>query len=150
MTVTVKDVEEEGTVSLGLGNGDGAADTNQNGVVVLQPQVSVEITASANDPDGATAVNTDRGVTTATWQWYRTTSREADGTKIDDAIATTAAYIPMDTAGNSDVGSYLRVVASYTDPRGAGKTAVAVSEYMTLDDITNNTSPQLFRGLNHH
>ena len=147
VTVNVKDVEEEGTVRLGL--------EDQPLVVVLQPQVGVEITAILTDPDGNAAaeppVEDPAGFIVAvadvsSWQWYRTTSREADGTKIDGGTATTAAYTPMDTAGNSDVGSYLRVVASYTDRRGAGKTAVAVSEYMTLDDITNNTAPSFSEG----
>ena len=46
------------------------------------------------------------------------------GTAIAGAAGATAnAYTPKDTAGNSDVGSYLRVVATYTDGRAAGKTA---------------------------
>ena len=59
----------------------------------------------------------------------------------DDEI-TTPTYTPKDTAGNSDVGSYLRVVATYTDGRDDGKTATAVSQYMTIDDIADNTAPE--------
>ena len=68
------------------------------------------------------------------------------GTAIVDAAddeVTGATYTPKDTAGNSDVGSYLRVVATYTDGRADGdKTATAVSQYMTIDDIADNTAPE--------
>ena len=45
-------------------------------------------------------------------------------------------------AGDSDVGSYLRVVATYTDGRGRNKTATAVSEHPTIARISNNTAPE--------
>ena len=35
----------------------------------------------------------------------------------------------------SDIGKYLRVVATYTDGRGSGKTATAVSLYPTIQAI---------------
>ena len=54
----------------------------------------------------------------------------------------TAAYTPQATAGDSDVGSYLRVVATYTDGRSSDKTATAVSEYRTIAENPSNTAPK--------
>ena len=106
----------------------------------MQPQVGVEITAhSVTDPDGrsGTRDNDDIEESDATWQWYRSTSKTATGTMIAGAGGTAAEYTP-DAA---DVGNYLRVVATYADGRGSGKTAAAVSEYTTISAITNNTVP---------
>ena len=111
------DVEEEGSVKLSPSNADGTG--VQEATVLLQPQVRVEITAhSLTDPDGSRTSRTDDDIdeTAAEWQWYRTSSKTAMGTEIEDA--TNATYEPKDAADESDVGSYLRVVATYTDGRG--------------------------------
>ena len=78
---------------------------------------------------------------TPEYKWYRTSSRTATGTEIDGATTTT--YPPTDAAGNSDVGMYLRVVATYTDggPSRGNKTATAVSDYVTMNRISNNAPP---------
>ena len=146
VTVNVTDVEEEGSIEL--------YPADQMAVTLLQPQVGVLITAhSLMDPDGT--ADDDRGTATidvsgdVTYKWYRTSSRTAMGTAIlDDADdeVTTPTYTPQDTAGNSDVGSYLRVVATYTDGRGSNKTAEAVSEYVTIARVTDNTAPEFPAG----
>ena len=134
VTVTVTDVEEEGSIKLR------PSQTGQEAVTLLQPQVGVEITAhSLTDPD------TDN-ITSPTYKWYRTSSRTSMGTAIvdeDEAEVTTLTYIPQATSGNSDVGKYLRVVATYTDGRpGGDKTATAVSQYTTITSIDANTAPE--------
>ena len=128
VTVTVTNEEEGGSIAL--------APTDQTGVELLQPQVGVGISATLTDPDGATSE--------VTWKWYRTRSRAAAGTEIDGE--TGDAYTPVDTADSNDVGMYLRVVASYTDLEDAGKTAEAVSQYVTLDDVTDNAAPTFTEG----
>ena len=136
VTVTVTDVEEEGSVKL--------QPTTQTAATLLQPQVGVGITAhSLSDPDGSGEdTRGTSSITTADYQWYRTSSKTAMGTEIDGPEAEMAAYPPQATAGNSDVGSYLRVVATYTDGRGSNKTATAVSEYRTIAENPSNTAPK--------
>ena len=68
LTVTVKDVDEPGTVTI-----EGTA------------QVRAALTASLSDPDGS--------VTGLTWQWSR--SDDADGTGSVAVVATTALYTPV-------------------------------------------------------
>ena len=103
----------------GRGRVDKAApDGARCDVTLLQPQVGVGITAhSLMDPDGPATINNPA------YKWYRTSSRTSMGTAIvDDADAaeiTTPTYTPKATTGNSDVGKYLRVVATYTDGRAA-------------------------------
>ena len=127
VTVNVKDMEEEGSVKL--------RPTAQDDATLLQPQVLVGITAhDLMDGDGL------EQAPVPTYQWYRTSSRTSMGTEID--VAETAAYTPQATSGNSDVGSYLRVVATYTDGRGRDKTATAVSEYRTIAENPSNTAPK--------
>ena len=93
------------------------------------------------DPDGSgRSTRATAAIETAIWQWYRSSSPSAMGTEIDGE--TNAAYTPQDSAGNNDVGMYLRVVATYNDGKGDGETASAVSEYATIDDISVNTAPQ--------
>ena len=135
VTVMVMDVEEDGSVKL--------RPMAQDNTTLLQPQVGVVITAhSLTDPDGESSTSRETStISTAEYQWYRTSSRTATGTEIDGA--TTRTYPPTDAAGNSDVGMYLRVVATYTDggPSRGNKTATAVSEYVTMNRISNNAPP---------
>ena len=78
----------------------------------VQPQAGTLLTATLDDDDGPTGT---------TWQWYRTSSRGSTGSEITNA--TSATYRP----DADDVGSYLRVVASYDDGHGDDKIAIAVS-----------------------
>ena len=130
VTVNVLDEEEEGSVEL--------QPTAQPAATLLQPQVGVGITAHrVTDPDGTSTNPASDSMTATGWQWYRSSSKTATGT----AIPTTGieeAYIPV----AADVGNHLRVVATYNDRRGNGKTAAAVSEYMTIARIASNTAPE--------
>ena len=78
----------------------------------VQPQEGTGLTATLDDDDGPTGT---------TWQWYRTSSRGSTGTAITNANS--RFYTPDAT----DVGRYLRVVASYDDGHGDDKSATAVS-----------------------
>ena len=78
----------------------------------VQPQEGTGLTATLDDDDGPTGT---------TWQWYRTSSRGSTGTAITNANS--RFYTP----GATDVGRYLRVVASYDDGHGDDKSATAVS-----------------------
>ncbi len=89
--------------------------TEETGAVTLstvQPQVGTSLAATLEDDDEPSGV---------TWQWYLASSRSSAGTAISGE--TSDSYTP--TSG--DVGSYLRVVASYDDGFDTSNTAAAVS-----------------------
>ena len=111
--VEVTNVDEPGTVTLSA----------------LRPQSAVEFTASPTDPDGT--------MTDTTWQWAKASSRNGAYNNIEDAIA--SSYMPKD----ADVGSYLRATASYTDPEGSGKSAMARSEYV-VQAVRGTNNPPVF------
>ena len=122
VVVTVTNVEEDGEINLST----------------LQPREDIQLTATLTDPDGAsdsTPPITSIAITSATWQWARSTNRRS-WTDIEED-APSATYTP--TA--DDVGSYLRATASYTDGHsdgdGADKTANEVSDHAVLADTSN-------------
>ena len=99
VTIKVTNVEEAGTVGLGL----------------IQPRVGTPLTASLTDPDGS--------VSALTWAWVRLdTAAVTSGAAIADA--TSANYTPV----ADDVGKWLRVTAVYTDGEGPNKSASAVTD----------------------
>ena len=100
VSVTVMDVDEPGMISL----------------LALQPQAGVTLTAT-NPVDGDGTVNP----TDVEWQWSSSSSMNGTYTDIDDAASIT--YRPK--AG--DTGRYLKATATYTDPEGSDKVAMAVS-----------------------
>ena len=94
VTITLTNVDEDGTVNLS---------TNQ-------PTARVAITATVTD--------LDKGVTSVTWQW----AKSSDGSDPWTNVGTdSSSYTPAD----DDFGSYLRATASYTDDQASGKTAQA-------------------------
>ena len=117
VTVSVSDGKDAG------GNADTAADdtidvtisvTNADEAGALSvpgtPRVGSALSASLSDPDGA--------VSSVTWTWESSSDGNAWTTI---AGATAASYTPV----AADLGRQLRVTAAYTDPQGAGKSAVA-------------------------
>ena len=78
----------------------------------VKPAVGSRLSAKLTDPDGR--------VTALTWLWERSTDR-IDWTEIDGA--TSSRYTPT----NDDETHYLKATATYTDPHGPSKTAVAAS-----------------------
>ncbi len=88
----------------------------------------VAVTASLSDPDG--------GVTGASWQWARSSTR--DGTFVDISGATSASYTPA----AADDGIYLRATVSYADSLGSGKSAAATS----LGQVDRNAEPAFDEG----
>ena len=90
-------------------------DVEEEGTITLstpQPFTGSAVTAYLDDPDGS--------VTDDTWLWE--TSRDRVAWSVI-AGAESGSYTPAD----ANVGSYLRVTASYTDGEGPEKTAQAVS-----------------------
>ena len=92
----------------------------------VQPQEGTSLTATLEDDDGPTGT---------TWRWYRTSSRAGTGTAI--TTATSSSYTPVD----DDVGSYLRVVASYDDGYGDDETASAVSANQVQEEPPTPEAP---------
>ena len=112
VTITVGNVEEAGTVTLGS----------------TQPIVGTSLTAMLDDPDEV------RG--SVTWSWAHSQNGTSSWTLITGA--TSATYSP-DAAAE---GRFLRATASYTDGEGSGKSAQAVSTNMVLPvPVAPNTQP---------
>ena len=126
VTVIVTDVEETGTVTWTVDHDGGGVDTPK----LMQFQAGASLSASVTDDDVAANVQ---------WQWYRSSSKTSMGTPIDGA--TSNEYTVSDTASNSDVGMYLRAVATYSDSRGPNKTADLVSDYPVQAARKDNTPP---------
>ena len=101
VTITIENVEEQGTVTL-------SSDTG---------------TIRARVPVMATLADDDRPTSgTVMWQWARSPNGRTDWVTI--ATATSATFEPTD----DDEGNYIRATATYTDGHGtANKTANAVS-----------------------
>ena len=97
VTITVNNVDEEGTVTLST----------------TQPIEGTLLDATLDDPDEVSG--------SVTWSWRRSQSRTSLGTLISGATAAT--YTPV----AADVDRFLWATASYTDGEGSGKSAQAVS-----------------------
>ena len=125
VTVTVKNVEEPGSISLTL----------------LQPQTGVALTASLTDPDGDGGDST-AFTTGATWEWSVPKVNRPDAENDDHwqpaAVPTNAAAY---TAAAGDEGKVLRVKAIYTDGEGADKDEYKVSYHAVRLAPSANNAP---------
>ena len=97
-TIAVVDVEEDGVVTLSA----------------VEPETGTPLTTTFEDGDG--------GVTGEVWQWARSENGRTGWTNISGA--TFSSYTP--TAADEDF--FLRATVTYTDRRGAGKSAEAVTD----------------------
>ena len=111
--VEVTNLDEPGTVTLSA----------------LQPQSATAFNATLTDPD------TDGTISGTTWQWAKAGSRNGTYGNIEDA--TSDSYTPDDT----DVGSYLRITATYTDGEGSGKSSMARSDNAVQGVRGSNNAP---------
>ena len=99
VTITIENVEEQGTVTLSSATG------------TIRARVPVMATLADDDiPSG-----------TVMWQWARSPNGRTDWVTI--ATATSATFTPTD----DDEGNYIRARASYTDGEDSGKMAEKVS-----------------------
>ena len=114
VTVTVTNVDEAGTLTLST----------------LQPVDGILVTATLTDIDGAVTDDED-----VNWKWAKSSSRTGSYTDIEGETA--SSYTPEP----DDVNRYLRATATYTDPQGSGKTAVATTANKVLDSRSTNTAP---------
>ena len=94
VTVTVTNVDEDGTVTLSSNT----------------PIVGTEITATLTDLDG--------GINDTTWQWARSSDGSTGWANIPEATADS--YTTVD----ADANMYLKATAMYTDGHGPGKSAM--------------------------
>ena len=115
VTVTVMDVEEEGTITI----------EPPRGWVDTQTL----FTTVPTDDDG--------GVTVETWQWARSPNGRSSWTDITSAMS------DRYTVTAADADQYLRVRFEYEDRRGAGKSAEAVLT-APIGDVrpAANTAPE--------
>ena len=117
VTVEVTNVDEPGTVTLSA----------------LRPQSQTAFNATLTDPDGPD----DDEITDLKWQWAKSSSRNGSYSDIDDAVA--IGYTPQD----GDIDSYLRVTATYADPEGSDKSAMAGSAYK-VQAVRGANKPPVF------
>ena len=129
VTVTVTNVDEDGTVTLWAGTD-----------ALTTPQVGEEITAQVTDSDGnpgdtlPIAMDTVIDAANITgWEWA--SSDAVDGTFTAISGATSAAYTPMDT----DADMYLQATAMYTDNHGADKTEMVVTTNAVGSTLTTGS-----------
>ena len=127
VTVMVRDVEEEGVVTLSS----------------VQPKVGIPFTASLEDDDG--------DVTDVTWQWASTAEASgacpaaatdaAPGEWANIAGATEDTYTPK--AADADADMCLQATATYADRRKPGKSARGVSANEVA--VNNDNAPPVFK-----
>ena len=150
--VTVIDVEEVGSIQAFIVVGGVESE-------LQQPRSGTGITAKLTDPDWATTADpneeievADVGAAELTWQWATSTSAAGPWNDIDTDSARTNMYTPSD----SDVGSFLRVTATYVDGTTADDTTTPdvderkdkvdkVFSATVLPSTENNRPPSLSR-----
>ena len=118
VTVTVTDVDEDGSISLSA----------------LQPQEDVPLTATLTDPNSRSVEAMP--ITNTEWMWEQSPAMDgpwtlipgagAGDTDATDAVKASDDYMPA--ADTADM--YLRVTVTYTDKHGDDKTAMEVSAHM--------------------
>ena len=108
ITVTVTNVEEDGTVTL----------SNR------QPEAGVSITATLTDPDGS--------ISGVTWQW------QSGGTNIEGATLRTYTPVQTSNADENDVDKTLKVIATYTDGFGQTEAQVSSENNVQGRDTNND------------
>ena len=117
MTLSVDDVEEEGVVTL--------SDD--------EPIIGLLVEATLTDGDGR--VSSDR------WQWAR--SRNGSTNWVNISGATSASY----TTVRSDAEFFLRALVTYTDDRGGGKNAEAITANRVVGENERPAFPSSEDGL---
>ena len=137
VTVTVTDVDEDGSISLSA----------------LQPQVGVELTATLTDPDSRSTPD-DRPIDNETWKWEQSSAMDGPWTLIPGAgtgdieatntVKASDNYMPA----KEIAGMYIRVTVTYTDKHGDDKTAMAVSAHMVRATPTGTNSVPSFPDTN--
>ena len=131
VTVNVIDVEEDGKITATVAPGGTALNPAMS---LLQFQPGAVLTPTLADSDVVTADS-------ITWKWYRASSMTAEGT----LIASTATYTVTDSPNGGDVGQYLKVMATYTDRRGGGKTATFTFPNPVQESRDVNRAPAFLR-----
>ena len=91
-------------------------DVEEEGVITFSPQEP-----EAGAPQTATLADSDGGITGRTWQWARSQDGRSNWSNIPSA--TGSSYTP--TVNDEDF--YLRATVTYTDRRGSGKRAEAIT-----------------------
>ena len=106
-------------------------DVEEDGVVTLsddEPGVAMPVTATLEDGDG--------GVIGPLWQWARSRNGRTGWTNISGA--TSASY----TATQADAEFFLRATVTYTDRRGGGKSAEAITAQRVFGENQRPTFPE--------
>ena len=97
---------------------------------ITRPQADADYTATLSDPDI---------VQSTTWTWERSPSRNGPWAPVSGSSdsTTTSVY----TSATADVGSWLRVTATYTDGFGSNESFVALSAKSVQAVPTGNNPP---------
>ena len=125
VTVTVEDIEEDGTASITAGASPGVGDG---------------VTFSLTDPDGEIMATT----TGPSWEVQRGSGGSwTEATTQITGIPPSGEPIYTYTAQEADTGEQLRVVVTYTDRRGVGKRATSEPTNAVTADPRVNVPPRL-------
>ena len=116
LAITIRDVEEEGVVTLSS----------------TEPAVGTQLRAMLADGDG--------DVTGSTWQWSRSENGRSPWTTISGARSSN--YTP----GDADGDFFLRARVTYTDRRGSGKSAEAITTERVFGENQRPTFPSTESG----
>ena len=116
VTITITDVEEPGVVTL--------SDD--------EPGVGVAVDATLSDGDGS--------ISGEMWQWARSADGRTRWFSIVGAMSSSYTTVP------ADADFYLRARASYTDNRGSGKNAAAVTALRVFGENQRPTFPSTENG----
>ena len=130
VVVLVTDEEETGKVTWTV-DPDGT-DTAEGPQPLRQFQDGAALAASVTDPDRTPSDADGDAIPAAgiNWKWYRGS----------DVIAGQTG--PSYTVTAADVGKRIKVVATYTDRRGTGKSAELVSSHPVKQARANNADPE--------
>ena len=121
VTVTILDVEEDGVLTL--------SDD--------EPGVGETLTATLTDGD---SINSNGNVTGATWQWARSENGRTGWVNISGATS------PSYTTTLADADFFLRAMVEYTDTRGGGKSAEAITTERVFGENQRPTFPSTESG----
>ena len=131
VVVVVTDEEETGKVKWTV-DPDGTGN-DESPQTLRQFQDGAALVARVEDPDRATEDADDDAIPPAditSWKWYRGS----------DVI--TGQNRPSYDVTTADVGKRIKVVATYTDRRGTGKSAELTSSHLVKQARVNNADPE--------
>ena len=134
--VKVTNVDEDEEVSWAV-DPDGAGtldpDIVNGGMPIVQFQVGASLTVNVAGGDASDTAS----ISTTGWRWYRSPSKDSQGTLIEDETAATY------TVKDADVDMYIRVEVFYYVGNGLQESRSLTSDYPVLTSGAGVAAPEL-------